>query len=822
MPSEPHARSHYRLAPPVVWTGLVTLLVACVAVSFSYQAASQARRTTETSEAARRWLELFRIERDLVYACERMETTALFHLITGEESEEVASARAAFTRQLEQAEERLERFVASGSRGNGAGLRLLRMVRTYRGRYQPPESAIDSLHSVSLLYSSPDWIPLTPPDGEWFELSTFVYGLQVATYYPLQTLDEYLARYWEITRPPTAPTVEAHIESLIAWLHAVDLRPRATETARWEVDPLLDVDRARDLDPRLGELAGSLLARPEARVIRDTAPFLLQGSVEPLLAPDEMLEQMTRYGDLLMAGAEQALTLTDAVIAEKARRERQRSRLAGTVALVSAAVAIVVLIAIEIHRRGFNRHLLRLAETDALTGLGNRLALGSIESARLADPAQGGFALIQLDLDNFKAINDSFGHAAGDQALVAFASRCRGVVRADDTLARIGGDEFVVVLHHLHSPEQSARGIARRIRESLAEPIDCGGRNLRLQVSMGIATAAGPADFDELMVEADLALYAAKERGRDRYELFADATRRMLVRELPRVLAERGLGAAFQPQVDLDTGEVVGVEALVRWPHETASEVPAGKVIQVIEWLGQTPALLRCMLTRVEEAYERTRGLFGGRFWLNLSPLDLAATDAAGKLLDALGGSSVPFERLGLEITESLPITDFGRTAEVLVRLREAGLAVAIDDFGSHNTSLRHLTRLRVDIVKLDRSVVSGIDADGSNLVLARAVSAIGDAHGTIVLAEGVETEAEMAVLRGLGIRHAQGYLIARPLPLEELAAFLDRAPAFAPALPEVRFGGAGPSVVRATRAEVVPLAGHAFRASGAGILRTA
>ena len=821
MPSEPHTRSHHRLAPPVVWTGLITLLVAFVAVSFSLHAASQARRTTETSEAARRWLELFRIERDLVYACERMETTALFLLITGEGSEAEAGARAAFTRQLEQTEGRLEAFVASGSRGNGAGLRLLRMVETHRGTYEPPDSAIDSLHSVSLLYTSPDWIPLTPPDGEWFELSTFVYGLQVATYYPLQTLDEYLARYWEIARPPTEPEVEAHIKSLIAWLHAVDLRPRATETARWEVDPLLDADRARGFDPRLGELVARLLARPEARVIRDTAPFLLQGTVEPHLPPDEMLDQMTRYGDLLMARAEDALALTDAVIAVEARRERQRARLAGTIAVVSTAVAIVVLIAIEIHRRGFNRHLLRLAETDALTGLGNRLALNSTEPARLADPAQGGFALIQLDLDNFKAINDSFGHPVGDQALVAFASRCRGVVRADDTLARIGGDEFVVVLHHLRSPEQSARDIARRIQTSLAEPIDCGGRSLRLQVSMGIATAAGPADLDELLVEADLALYAAKECGRDRHEVFADATRRLLVRELPRVLAERGLAAAFQPQVDLDTGEVVGVEALARWPHATASEVPAGKVIQVIEWLGQTPALLRCMLTRVEEAHERTRGLFGGRFWLNLSPLDLATTDAAGKLLDVLAGSSVPFERLGLEITESLPITDFGRTAEVLVRLREAGLAVAIDDFGSHNTPLRHLTRLPVDIVKLDRCVVSGIDADDSNLVLARAVSAIGDAHGTIVLAEGVETDAEMAVLRGLGIRHAQGYAIARPMPLEELAAFLDRAPAFAPARPEVRFG-AGPSAVRATRAEVVPLAGHVFRASGAVTLRTA
>jgi EAL domain-containing protein (putative c-di-GMP-specific phosphodiesterase class I) len=292
-------------------------------------------------------------------------------------------------------------------------------------------------------------------------------------------------------------------------------------------------------------------------------------------------------------------------------------------------------------------------------------------------------------------------------------------------------------------------------------------------VSTGIATAAGAADLDELMIEADLALYAAKERGSNHQEVFADPVRRALVRDLPRALANGGVGCAFQPQFDLLTGEVVGLETLARWRGDDDAAVPVSKMIDAVEWLGQTLSLLRCVLRGVETAYLDVGEIFAGRFWVNLSPADLAIADSANALLAVFGDTSVPLERLGIEITESLPILDFGQASETLARLRDAGLAIAIDDFGSQNTPLKHLTRLPVDVVKLDRSVISHIDVDRSNRVLADAVCRICAAHGMTALAEGVESASEIEALREIGVRWAQGFALSRPLSLELLAEFL-------------------------------------------------
>jgi EAL domain-containing protein (putative c-di-GMP-specific phosphodiesterase class I) len=249
--------------------------------------------------------------------------------------------------------------------------------------------------------------------------------------------------------------------------------------------------------------------------------------------------------------------------------------------------------------------------------------------------------------------------------------------------------------------------------------------------------------------------------------------RRALVRDLPHTLARRGIGCAFQPQIDLVTGEVVGLEALARWPAEGGAAVPVSKMIDAVEWLGETLSLLRCILTGVEAAYAQTHELFAGRFWVNLSPADLAVADAANPLLETFRAASLPLERLGVEITESLPILDFAQASEALVRLRSAGLAIAIDDFGSQNTPLKHLTRLPIDVVKLDRSVVSKIDVDLSNRVLTDAVCGICAAHGLIALAEGVETEREIDVLRRIGVRQAQGFAFSKPLSLGDLVEFL-------------------------------------------------
>jgi len=783
----PRPRPHFArplTAPPLVWAGVVVSLLACAAISASLLIAAGAERTSETAESFRRRLELLRIERDLVFATDRMEAAALLHLVTGEHADELGRTQAEFSRQLETTGGALEAFLAAGPPGGEAAGRLMGALASFRLRHPRPATAAESLRAASDLLEALGWVALAFPDGKWFDLCDLVHDLQIASSYGFDHADEYFAQWWQLTRPPTEPAVRAQIESLTAYLRALDSQSGDGTTTRWFVDRVLDLDRAQALDPALGELVAELRGRPGAATMRATAPFLLHRSSEPGPPPGRLYEEMTVYSGQLLDGAQRALELADRRIAAEVRRENRRGAAARAAALVFSLIAAAVLIGLELRRRRFNRHLHKLAETDGLTGLGNRYALDAYHRRHLADPRQGGFALIHLDLDNFKAINDSFGHQVGDRALTAFAACCRRAVRAGDTVARVGGDEFVIVLRGLADPEQGAREIAGRIHDALAEPVDLGGRRLRLQVSIGIATATGAADLEEMMVEADLALYAAKERGCNRHEVFADSLRRALVRDLPHALAHGGIGCAFQPMVDLATGEVVGLEALARWPAAWpadgphAAAVPARKVIEVVEWLNETPALLRCMLARVEAAYEETRDLFAGRFWLNLSPADLAVSEAAETLIETFHAAAMPLDRLGVEVTESLPIVDFEQAVEVLERLRAAGLAVAIDDFGSGNTPLRHLTRLPLDVVKLDQEVTARVDSERSNRVLVSAVRFICEAHGMTLLAEGVETEREIGVLREMGVRQAQGYAITPPLALGELVEYLVRVQA--------------------------------------------
>lgn len=771
-------------APPLVWAGVAVTLLACAAISAALLLAARAERAAEAADSFRGRLELLRIERDLRFATDRMEAAALLHLVTGGYTSELERSQEAFSRQLESTGTALQEFIDREPRGSEAAGRLIAALTSFRLRHPRPATAAASLRTASDLVEALDWVALAFPDGKWFDLCDFVHDLQIVSSYAFNHADEYAARWWQLTQPPTDPAVRAQIESLTAHLRALDSQSGDGTSTRWFLDRVLDLDRARGLDPELGRLVAELRERPGAETMRRTAPFLLHRSSRPGVLPGHLFQEMAVYSGELLAGAQRALELADRRIAVEALRDHRRSLAARTAAIVFTAAAVAALVTIELRRRRFNRHLRRIAETDGLTGLGNRYALDTYERHRLADPRQAGFALIHLDLDNFKAINDSFGHQVGDRALTAFAACCRRAVRAGDTVARVGGDEFLIVLRRLTDPEQEAREIAARIHESLAQPVDLDSRRLRLQVSIGIATAAGAADLDEMMVEADLALYAAKERGCNRHEVFADSLRRTLVRELPHALTHDGLGCAFQPQIDLATGAVVGLEALARWPSPAgdagsrSAVVPALKLIEVVEWLNETSALLRSMLARVEAAYAETHGLFEGRFWINLSPADLAVSEAAEALLETFEAASLPLHRLGIEVTESLPIVDFDQAVEVLGRLRAAGLAVAIDDFGSGNTPLKHLTSLPLDVVKLDRGVTAGVDAGGSNRVLVSAVRFICEAHGMTLLAEGVETEREIAVLREMGVRQAQGFAIAPPLPPGELVEYLVRTAA--------------------------------------------
>lgn len=761
-------------APPLVWSGILVTVLAGGALIGALFYAERAATTSRTAEAFRSRLALLRIEREVTLGADRLDTLALLHLVSGGHAAELAAAEEAFERGLEQADQAIERFLSEPHQHHSQGAVALRTaLSAFREAGYPIGTAEQDLRATDRFYEALGWISMPSPEGPWFALCDFVYDIQIAASYPLYTSSEYTARYWDVVRPPGAPTDEPGLESRAAYLRSIDhVSGDATET-KWSMDRVLDRTKAERHGLGLPAIVDELLEAPGALTVRETVPFLLARSDEPTLSPAVMFERMSDYTERARNGADRALIRADGHIAAEAERADLRALAARAVALLAILLFAGVLVVVEQRRRRFSRRLRELAETDSLTDVGNRYSLRLYESERLADPEQGGFALMHVDLDNFKAINDSFGHQVGDQALVAFAALTRQIVPERNTVARIGGDEFVIVLHGLGSPLDEAQATAQELHRALSSPLDCGGRRLRVQASVGIATGTGEATLEDLMVEADLALYAAKERGPNQVEIFGDLVRRTLIQELPTILRDRELDCAFQPQIDLDTGAVVGVEALARWPGPASDQVPARKIIEVIEWLGETSALLASMMERVREAHTAAGDLFDGRFWLNLSPADLAVSGATETLLALLDSTSVPLSRLGIEVTESLPIVDFDLAVEMLSRLRQAGVAVAIDDFGSGNTPLKHLTTLPLDLVKLDRSVTADVDLDRSNRVLAEAVRFICDSHGIGLLCEGVENHDEVEALRRIGVRRIQGYAVARPMPLSRLVGYL-------------------------------------------------
>ncbi|HEY7135275.1 MAG TPA: EAL domain-containing protein [Acidimicrobiia bacterium] len=438
-------------------------------------------------------------------------------------------------------------------------------------------------------------------------------------------------------------------------------------------------------------------------------------------------------------------------------------------------------------RRGFEEQLRHQAFHDLLTELPNRGAFVDRVHRSLARAERAGerIAVLFLDVDRFKLVNDSLGHDIGDRLLVEVARRLGRCVRPNDLVARFGGDEFTILLDQLPSVDDAIR-TAERILDVLRLPVVAGGRELFVTTSIGIAvsrddgTGAG-----ELLREADLAMYVAKEKGRARYELFdVDRAPRVAERleaeaELWHAVQHGQLTVYYQPEMSLGGGELVGLEALVRWTHPERGLLLPDAFLPLAEESSLVVAIDRFVLRsacldgrRWSDAY----GVAAPRVSVNLSTRFLRQLEAVDEIETALHDTGFDPALLQLEVTEHAAVTDEERTFVALDRIRSLGVQVAIDDFGTGYASLDYLKRLPVDAVKLDHSFVAGLERVASDAAIIQAVITMAHALGLRVTAEGVERPEQAAVLRSLGCDLAQGLHFAPPAPASTVDRLLEPA----------------------------------------------
>jgi PAS domain S-box-containing protein len=449
-------------------------------------------------------------------------------------------------------------------------------------------------------------------------------------------------------------------------------------------------------------------------------------------------------------------------------------------------------------RKEAEARIARLAYYDSLTGLPNRRSfLERIErEIRRAAHRPGRFAILFMDLDGFKNINDTMGHQAGDVVLQAAAERLHAGLRPSDVLsrpigldeepsgevevARLGGDEFTALLCDLDDP-QEAVAVAQRICTLMRRPFRLDDRDVTLTASVGIALYPEDGrDAATLLTHADTAMYHAKTSGRDNAKVYSVALTDRLVRRMEldaslRMALEREeLHLEYQPQVDRDGARVLKVEALLRWTHPTRGPVPPLEFIPLAEENGLIDAIgLWVLRTACADAARWNRDGLRVGIAVNLSPLQFADPELASRVLEVAAQAGLPAELLELEVTEGALMDNSAPTRATLQHLRQHGVAIALDDFGTGYSSLAYLTRMPISHIKVDRAFVAGLPGDRESEAIVRAVLAMAHSLGLRVTAEGVENAAQAAVLRGMGCDSLQGYHFGRPMRAQAIPALL-------------------------------------------------
>ncbi|WP_089154848.1 putative bifunctional diguanylate cyclase/phosphodiesterase [Micromonospora sp. NBS 11-29] len=421
------------------------------------------------------------------------------------------------------------------------------------------------------------------------------------------------------------------------------------------------------------------------------------------------------------------------------------------------------------------------ATHDALTGLSNRRHLLDEGTAQLtARHADGVTALVLIDLNHFKEVNDTLGHGAGDRVLIQVAQRLRAAARPDDLVARLGGDEFALLLRGLPAPAVAAHR-AEALLAGLHDPLDLDGMRISVEASGGIAVAPATGGMTELLRRADVAMYQAKRAGQ-RIATYAptrdtaDLSRLTLGGELPRAVADHEFNVNFQPIVDLASGEAIGAEALARWHHPTHGMIDPLRFLEAVERSGLLPAFAEAILDQALIAAGSWRDAgFDLPVSVNVSPRSLLDARFPGAVLARLRAHDLPPDRLVLELTETLTLSQLDVVDRVLSRLRDSGVRLALDDFGTGYSSLSLLSRIPVHELKIDRSFVNAMETAPEAAAVIRSTLDLGRSLDLTVVAEGVESEPQRRALWELGCAAGQGHLFARPLAAGALLAALRR-----------------------------------------------
>ncbi len=439
---------------------------------------------------------------------------------------------------------------------------------------------------------------------------------------------------------------------------------------------------------------------------------------------------------------------------------------------------------IAIERKEAEDSIQFMAHHDTLTGLPNRSMLDERVASAIeaADDRGGTMTLAFIDLDNFKLVNDSLGHHAGDELLKIVARRMLACIRASDSIVRLGGDEFVILISGAMQPGEDVEDRLRAVREAIAEPVEIEGRSFQVTSSMGIAAYPEHGrNATELLARADAAMYRAKELGRDAMQVFtaelANRAHEKLERqeELRRALAQGELFLQYQPQLDLSSGRIFAVEALIRWRHPERGLIGPGDFIPLAEETGLIGPIgdwtLRAAC-RQNKAWQIS-GLPPIVVSVNVSARQFQEKDWVERVAAALAESGLEARYLELELTESLIMQDVQQAVETMHRLEQLGVHLAIDDFGTGYSSLASLKRFPVGRLKIDRSFVQDLPGDGDDAAIARAIISLAQTLQLRVIAEGVETRDQVDFLREAGCDEIQGFYLSRPIDARALQAIL-------------------------------------------------
>ena len=435
-------------------------------------------------------------------------------------------------------------------------------------------------------------------------------------------------------------------------------------------------------------------------------------------------------------------------------------------------------------RKVSDAELLRLATHDSLTGLANRASLLDDIDRALSSAARSGrpTAVLMIDMDRFKEVNDSLGHGAGDDLLVIAAARLRAMTRAGDLVGRPGGDEFIVVMRDLDGPGEAMR-VAWRIVQAFREPFSADSVELFATVSIGVAFASKASTSDDLVREADTAMYLAKSEGRDRVMVFnedlrAVVTARLILESDLRPALERDqLVVWYQPEIDLTTGKVMAVEALLRWRHPSGELFTADQFIEVAEETGMILDIGAWVLSQACAQAATWAAEYPERpimMRVNMSAVQLGEPDLLARVEEALKSSGLDTSCLCVEITETALLRDTSTVRTNLMGMHDRGIKIAIDDFGTGYASLTYLRQYPIDVIKIDRSFIANIATDGFAHQLVAGIVAFAHYLNMTVTAEGVETEIQARILRGMACPGAQGFLYSKAIPPEQIPAMLE------------------------------------------------